>query len=79
MKQELMKNVHCPAYLASKLAVLWYTEDAASPYLVMREVIVSILPPDAQITMDSGSVLFDTLYRYMVLVGHSFSGGMTCK
>ena len=73
--------MHCPAYLASKLAVLWHTEDVASLYLVMREVIVSILPPDAsgsaQVTVDSGSVLFDTLYRYMVLVGHSFGEGMT--
>ena len=74
-----MKNVHCPAYLASKLAELWHTEDAASPYLVIREVIVSILPLDEQMTKNSGDVLFDTLYRYMVLVGHSFSGGMTCK
>ena len=74
-----MKNVHCPPYLASKLASLWYTEDAASPFHVIREVIVSILPSDAtgsvQMTASSGAVLFDTLYRYMVLSAHSLGGG----
>ena len=64
-----MKDVRCPKYLWSKLADIWLTQDSSSPFNVIREVIDSV--------SNAGSVdevLFHTLYRYMVLLGHCLVG-----
>mmetsp|Transcript_205 Transcript_205/g.460 ORF Transcript_205/g.460 Transcript_205/m.460 type:complete len:1254 (+) Transcript_205:3-3764(+) len=66
--EELLKDVRCPPYLCEKLAHFWRTTEESSPYFVVSEVIES-LDRDSLDGTDPGSVLYDTLYRYLVLFG----------
>ena len=76
--EELLKDVHCPLFLAQQLRALWCTEDPDSQYHVVWEVVQS-LDPDSYETdgaadpafADFGAelILMDTLYRYVVLFG----------
>ena len=61
--EELMKDVRCPKYLADLLRNIMFRADRHSPYYVITE-LVGLLDDIA-----SGEVLFDTLYRYIVLFG----------
>ena len=58
-----MKDVRCPKYLADKLRHIMFRADRQSPYYVITE-LVGLLDD-----ISSGEVLFDTLYRYIVLFG----------
>jgi len=71
--EELLKDVHCPAYLAERLRKIWLVADPLSPYFVLNEVVQSLDDDcyDSQSTTGPESVLLDTLYRYFVLCGAS--------
>lgn len=77
--EELLKDVHCPAYLVARLRRHWRTEDITSPYYLIHEVVKTLDMSDFEETDEMGnvekiepdSVLLDTLYRYMVLFGLS--------
>ena len=62
-----MKNVKCPAILRSCLFEIWEDVDSDGPYAVIREVIDSLKCPEEGSA--EGEVLYDTLYRYLVLFG----------
>jgi len=70
--------VQCPEYLYSQLRDIWLTGDEDSPYFVIWQVVQSLVDPinnETSINLNSknnnpGAVLFDTLYRYMVLFGY---------
>lgn len=66
--EEILKDVHCPRHLYKKLKILWLTENTESQYYIIHEVVKSLECHDNEI---QGDVLFDTLYRYMVLFGSS--------
>lgn len=74
--EEHLKQVHCPAYLQNRLRKIWMTKNASSPYYVIREVIESLYSaddsPDIQDSMNN--ILYDTLYRYIVLFGLCSTG-----
>ena len=61
-----MRDVKCPANLRSSLGLIWKDTDVDSPYAVIREVMDSLSSPEGE---DEGEVLYDTLYRYLVLFG----------
>jgi hypothetical protein len=69
--EEHLKAVRCPDYLQKRLSKIWMTKDSSSPYFVIKEVIESLdsanESPELRDAMDS--VLYDTLYRYIVLFG----------
>jgi serine/threonine protein kinase len=68
--EELLKDVRCPPHLCEKLAHFWRTAEESSPYFVVAEVIDSLDTEALQLDgSDPGSVLYDTLYRYLVLFG----------
>jgi serine/threonine protein kinase len=83
--EELMSEVTCPPALAVALAQHWMAEDLDDPMHVIREVIDSndatdraaakaaILAGQPAPAASSGRVLYDTLYRYLVLFGVSGS------
>jgi len=60
--EELLKDVKCPAYLQELLAPYWETNDPDSPYYIISETMNSL-------EGDDGKVLYDTIYRYIVLLG----------
>jgi serine/threonine protein kinase len=72
--EELLSDVTCPSELRVALGALWMTDDVENEYHVIREV-VDTLEVDAGVNpvedaMEGGrvgAVLFDTLYRYLVL------------
>jgi hypothetical protein len=63
--EEILKNVKCPAYLSKRLTEVWTGE---SNYSVIQEVMHSL--DDCQ-DENPYSVLYDTLYRYLVLTSNS--------
>ena len=69
--EEHLKSIKCPIYLRKKLSKVWMTRDPSSPYCVIREVIESLdssdESPEVQDSIEN--VLYDTLYRYVVLFG----------
>lgn len=69
--EELLKDVHCPAYLHSRLKPLWETKDKLSPYFVIAELLESLDLEEGSegATSAPGMVLYDTFYRYLVLLG----------
>lgn len=71
--EELLKDVHCPVYLADRLRKIWLVVDPLSPYFVLNEVVQSLDDGcyDSQSSSGPESVLLDTLYRYFVLCGAS--------
>lgn len=72
--EELLEQVRCPPALQEALMNIWTVDSRSSPYFVINEVLKSL---DAPVDMgDSGdadtsvlTVLYDTLYRYVVLIG----------
>lgn len=66
---QLLKDVHCPPHLASRLRKQWLTEDPSSPYYLIHEVVMTL---DTACEDGSASeeepegVLLDTLYRYVL-------------
>ena len=72
--EELMEEVKCPVFLQNSLRAIWNTTDVNSPYSVIKDVLVSL-----DISVDNAiespidesvlSILYDTLYRYVVLLG----------
>jgi serine/threonine protein kinase len=60
--EELLKDVKCPVYLQELLAPHWETNDPNSPYYIISETMSSL-------DGDDGKVLYDTIYRYIVLLG----------
>lgn len=83
----LLKDVHCPSYLYNSLKKYWITNDVTSPYNVITRVIQSLISDKINIvkilskSSNTGdydmdllcSILFDTLYRYVVLCGYPSS------
>lgn len=67
--EELLKEVKCPSYLKDQLKVIWETTDESSPYYVINEVIDSLEDDDDNELHSVKDVLYDTLYRYIVLFG----------
>jgi serine/threonine protein kinase len=82
--EELLNEVSCPPDLRSLLKELWTTNDRSSQYYVIHEVLDSLVEGDAdtddeepalgqrESAVDDDSVmnvLYDTLYRFVVLVG----------
>jgi hypothetical protein len=71
----LMKDVRCPRYLKDLLSKIWKTMDPENPYYVITQVMASLSGDDvASVVKDSdsdvlSSLLYDTLYRYVVLTG----------
>lgn len=59
--EEHLKEVLCPSYLKGKLQKLWKTSNVDSQYHVIADVI------DSLDNDESGDVLFDTFYRYLVM------------
>lgn len=67
--EEHLRDVKCPDYLRLKLTSIWeHVEDPSSPYFVITEVIGS-LQSDGDDCSTTPCVLYDTLYRYLVLFG----------
>jgi hypothetical protein len=74
--EELLKDVYCPTHLKVNLRLIWEAEEDG-PYGVIREVIESLADPDEDEQLNGGTnrgsspgdVLYDTLYRYLVLFG----------
>jgi hypothetical protein len=73
--EELLEQVRCPEALRAELHEIWACAAEDSPYAVIGEVLGSL---DASMDMDDSaggeeddvlSVLYDTLYRYVVLAG----------
>lgn len=67
-------TIVCPTYLKRRLHETWESKDAKyNPFTVIKEVIDSLEPetnPKENASKDicsAGDVLYDTLYRYMVL------------
>ena len=60
--EELLREVRCPPYLKGLLRDIWSTTDRCSPYFLLHELMRSLSSEEVE-------VLFDTLYRYMVLFG----------
>lgn len=72
--EELLKDVKCPTYLFNSLKSIWNIKksDKKNPYFVIMEVIESLdYDPEDPESQDISSVLYDTLYRYVVLFGSS--------
>lgn len=69
----MLKDVHCPVYLAERLRKIWLVADPLSPYFVLNEVVQSLDDGcyDSQSSSGPESVVLDTLYRYFVLCGAS--------
>ena len=65
--EELMKDVKCPSCLRNNLSDIWEELNPDSPYAVIREVIASL--SSSEEGKDDGEVLYDTIYRYLVLFG----------
>lgn len=83
--EELLKDVHCPAYLATLLRDIWLTEDINSPFYLIHQVVITLDVSDGAgfdnadasfAPEEPENVLLDTLYRYMVLfgLGDAFAG-----
>lgn len=83
--EELLKDVHCPAYLATVLRDIWLTEDVTSPFYLIHQVVITLDVSDGSsfdnadasfAEVEPENVLLDTLYRYMVLfgLGDAFTG-----
>jgi hypothetical protein len=68
--EELMADIRCPDILKRRLRNIWITDDESSPYFVISEVLSSLQDDSTEI-LDGGvvDVLYDTLYRYVVLFG----------
>jgi hypothetical protein len=65
--EELLKDVVCPSYLIDLIRPYWQTDVIDSPHYIIQELIESI---DNNGDVDaSAKVLYDTLYRYIVLFG----------
>ena len=72
--EELLEQVRCPYALQEALMNIWTVDDPSNPYFVINEVLNSLDAPvdmdDADVTDTSVlTVLYDTLYRYVVLMG----------
>jgi serine/threonine protein kinase len=71
--EELLGDVHCPAELSQALAQLWLHGEKSDDYHVIRRVVDTLeLEPmygegEADTGGAVGAVLYDTLYRYLVL------------
>ena len=61
--EELLSTVCCPKYLVDQLRKVMFYADVDSPYYVITE-LVGLLDDQT-----SGVVIFDTIYRYLVLFG----------
>jgi hypothetical protein len=66
--EELMKDVKCPVFFKDQLRFIWEsTKSDSNPYSVINKVVESL---DAEDTVNNPrDVLYDTLYRYVVLFG----------
>ncbi len=78
--EELLKDVRCPKYLTSRLQKIWRTDDVASPFHVVGQVLASMDDSADEQDQEGGGgqdvdapriteVLYDTLYRFVVLFG----------
>ncbi len=69
--EELLKDVHCPEYLRDRLKVYYDTNDSTSPYYIISELMACV---DTSSADDAAQeyVLYDTLYRYLVLFGFGY-------
>lgn len=72
--EELLEHVRCPPALQQALERIWVTSDTTSPYFVISEVLRSLeVMSDTNNSADADetvmAVLYDTLYRYIVLLG----------
>jgi len=68
--EEILENVRCPSGLKDKLQRIW--EDEQSPgYSVIRSVILAdtYVDENGDVQGEADEVLYDTLYRYLVLFG----------
>lgn len=66
--EELLAEVRCPPLLKTRLQSLWETGDESSQYAVIESVIASVSDPNDD-ACTAGNVLYDTIYRYLVLLG----------
>ena len=67
----LLEEVKCPQYLVEQLSKIWFepsSSDVENPYSPIFELVQSLDPGEE--AEAPGTVLFDTLYRYLIL----FSG-----
>lgn len=75
--EELMERVRCPHALIIALKEIWMECDRVqldtdSPYYVINEVLSSLDDPTSdndEVDDSVKNVLYDTLYRYVVLIG----------
>lgn len=73
--EELLQDIHCPAYLAEGLSRLWCRDDNDNiddPFYVVCELVKTLDysdEDDNSSTTVPGGVLLDTIYRYLVLFG----------
>lgn len=69
--EEHLKSVRCPSHLHKRLSKIWMSKDTSNPYYVIRQVIESLDSGDEDVEMQDviDNVLYDTLYRYIVLFG----------
>jgi hypothetical protein len=68
--EELMSDVRCPDVMRHQLALLWETSDESDPYHVISQVNKSLQFDGSSVPCDDvQNVLYDTLYRYVVLLG----------
>eukprot|EP00980_Cylindrotheca_fusiformis_P029282 scaffold22800_cov204-Cylindrotheca_fusiformis.AAC.5 len=69
--EEILEDVVCPQNLKNELRMLWENEEE-SDFSVIRSLILSDVYTDEQghiIEGEPDEVLYDTLYRYLVLFG----------
>ena len=77
--EELLAPVRCPAELRAALLQVWGEPEGAT-YAVVRRQLDAHADADAEAEADGdgdggGSVLFDTLYRYLCLFGADLKAG----
>ncbi len=69
--EEILEKVTCPPVLKERLRILWECEDEEQ-YSVIRGVILSNVDKDEEghiLEGEPNEVLYDTLYRFLVLFG----------
>ena len=70
--EELLKDVHCPEYLRDRLKAYYDTNDSTSPYYIISELMACVDTTSTDDAAQEYDVLYDTLYRYLVLFGFGY-------